>query len=400
VITREGKTKRLRATAIAFASGLVLALSLAPAATADDANASIVGGTATPITELPWLTYIEANEGLSGFACSGSVIAPRVILTAAHCADSLEEGRLTPPRDYGILVGIADHAHVGPAAALEVVETHVFPGFDPGTLHGDAALLVLADPVPIAPLPLAGPGDAALYEGGAGIRLAGWGLTSGRARKPPTALRSASLVVQPGSFCQRKTHDFYPEYSPSQQLCAVDIPDHKSGGCFGDSGGPGIGTRPDGSPVELGIISTGGPECNPKLPNVLTRVDLVSSWAAEWIAAIETGAPPPAVDNSLPLPRMSKESGEVFAIFTLFENFSSALDGAKRIDGSCQRQAATRFKCRIRWLSGHFSYSGAVSPFYLRQRGAVIWHSHFQFKWVDLRCKAARKHCPVHSRHN
>ena len=76
-------------------------------------------------------------------------------------------------------------------------------------------------------------------------------------------------------------------------MCTTDPPDHANGGCFGDSGGPAIAQRADGSPVEIGIVSTGGPDCSTKLPNVFTRADRVSTWASEWIAATESGAPPP-----------------------------------------------------------------------------------------------------------
>jgi secreted trypsin-like serine protease len=377
-----------------IACALIVALFLpASSLAAPGASASIIGGKATPISELPWLAYIEASNGSSGFACTGTVIAPRVILTAGHCADDLEQGGLTPPREYAVVTGVTDIAQVGPAAALEVSETHVFPGFDPGRLTGDAALLILAQPTTAPALPLAGAADAALYAGGASVRLAGWGLTNGRARRAPSALRSATLTVLDDPTCKRKTRNYPQPFSPGEEFCALDQPAHKGSGCHGDSGGPAIAARPDGTPVEIGVISSGGPNCSSKQPNLLTRADLISTWAAEWIGATEAGAPPPLVDNSLPLPRMERQTGEEFALLTLLSKLGDSFLSAKSVNGSCSRHSASAFKCRIQWRTSRFSFAGTVSPFYLRQRGAVVWNSHFQFRRVDLACQRRGQHC-------
>ncbi len=109
--------------------------------------------------------------------------------------------------------------------------------------------------------------------------------------------------------CKARIPRFYKPYSPALQMCTTDPPDHTNGGCFGDSGGPAIAHRADGSPVEIGIVSTGGPSCSTKLPNIFTRVDRVSTWAAEWIAATEPGAPPPALKAQLPAMSRGKRRG-------------------------------------------------------------------------------------------
>jgi trypsin len=397
------KVRRTRLGVTAAACALFAALCLPGGSFASSgASASIIGGKATPISELPWLAYLEASQGAGGFACSGAVIAPRVILTAAHCADSLELGTLTPPREYSVLTGMTDHAHAGPAAALDVSETHVFPGFDPGRLTGDAALLILETPTTAPALPIAGASDAALYAGGTPVRLAGWGLTSNKSSAPPTALRSTTLTVLDTPTCKRKTRKYPQPFSPSMEFCALDQSKHKSSGCHGDSGGPGIATRPDGSPVEIGIISSGGPRCSTKLPNLLTRVDLISSWASEWVAATESGAPGPLVDNRLPLPGMPRQAGEEFALLTLLAKFGANFTSAKSGGGSCRRLSPTSFKCRIHWRTDRFAFAGTVSPFYLRKRGAVVWHSHFRIRRVDLECRRHHRpgqRCPVRTRH-
>ncbi len=382
---------------VAIAGALMVALALPAFAAADgSAQASIVGGHAASIAEFPSLTFIEAHEGKHGFACSGTVVAPRVILTAAHCVEEIEDGTITPAANYAVATGVTDPSEAGIGNVFHIAETHVFPGFDPGILHGDAAILVLSTPTSASPIPMAGAADAGLYSGGATVQLAGWGLTSARANQEPGGLRATSMLVQTPTSCKQKTHSFYAPFSPTAQVCLLAA-SRASGGCFGDSGGPAIGQRADGSPVEIGITSTGGPNCSTKVPNVLTRVDYVSTWVAEWIAAVETGAPPPA--GATKLPAMVKEGAEQFAVLTLLNSFGKRFERAREIAGSCKKASRSRFRCQIVWIAGRDIYAANVSPFYILRQGAVAWDSHFKAEWALLKCIRASKHCAIHRKH-
>lgn len=372
-----------------------------PAAVAarEGATASIIGGRDATIEEFPSLAYIEAHEGQSGFSCTGTVVSPRVVLTAAHCLEDLERGRFTPAGNYAVATGTTSPGKALRENVFRVVETHVFPGFDPGSLRGDAGILVLDRPTAAPPIALAGAADAPLYAGGATAQLAGWGLTRANATGGPGSLRATAMVVQAPSFCKQQTRRYYPPYSVAGQLCTLDVPTRRSGGCFGDSGGPAIGQRADGTPVELGIISTGGPFCSTKLPNVLTRADFVSPWVAEWIAAIEAGAPRPIVDPNTPFPLMTRPVAEAFAVYTLQDAFGRRFERARRVLGNCRRASRSRFRCDVSWRSGRNVYAGVVSPFYVRRQQAVVWKSHFRIEWAALRClRSNAPRCPIHSK--
>lgn len=70
---------------------LVALLSVAPVASADDLRAEIptteiIGGELTEPGEFDGVVALQAGTGL----CSGTVVAPRLILTAAHCLASLD----------------------------------------------------------------------------------------------------------------------------------------------------------------------------------------------------------------------------------------------------------------------------------------------------------------------
>lgn len=376
-----------------------VALALPAAAVAEPgAQASIVGGHAASIAEFPSLTYIEAIEGKHGFACTGTVVAPRVVLTAAHCVEDVEKGTMTPAGDYALATGVTSPEEATPSNIFHVTATHVFPGFDPGILHGDAAILILSTPTSAPAIPLAGPTDASLYSGGASVQLAGWGLTSANAKQPPPGLRATSMLVQTPSFCKQKTSGFYSPYSPAAQVCLL-ASDRASGGCFGDSGGPTIGLRADGTPVEVGITSTGGPSCSTKVPNVQTRVDYVSTWVTQWIAATEAGTPPPPGVGQLPA--MTREGAEQLAVSTLIDAFGPRFEDANEVVGGCHKASRTRFRCEVAWITGANIYAAKVSPFYVKRQEAVAWDSHYKAEWAKLKCiRNQTKHhrCAIHTR--
>jgi secreted trypsin-like serine protease len=365
---------------------LSLAVS-APAAQAagGGAQASIIRGTPASIADFPSLAFIAAeNDDGDGFACTGTVISPRLVLTAAHCVEDLSFGGFTPAPDYLVVTGRSSPGQSGSGEVFEVSATHVFPGFDPGTTHGDAALLVLAAPTAAPAIPLATAADSALYLGGAEVLLAGWGLTSPNARSGPESLRSTSNVVLNPVACKQRTRPYYPPYSTARQMCTTDPPDRANGGCFGDSGGPVIARRADGSPVEIGIVSTGGPRCSTKLPNIFTRADLISAWAAEWVAAIETGAPPPALQPRLP--GMTRESAQGLVGGLLSARFGRLFAAGRGLSGGCRRLGPAKVKCELLWRYGPKVYLATVTVFYVLRQNAVAWDNSYSVRRASIRC--------------
>lgn len=389
-----------RVTGILGGAILALALCLPAFASASNrAHASVIGGAPAAIEQLPSLAYLEGGSGRHAFSCTGAVVAPRVVLTAGHCVEDIETGGFSNPADYRVATGIASPKLAQPENVFDVVATHVFPAFDPGVIHGDAAILILSRPTSAPPLALAGPGEAALYEGGAPVAVAGWGLTLPQNRQTPANLQTGSMVVQKPSSCSSRVRSYYTDFSPAAQLCVLSPPANATGTCFGDSGGPAIGTRADGAPVEVGVISVVGPECTTKTPNVMTRVDYVSPWVTGWIAATEAGAAPPLAAPSLP--SMPEAAAGQFAVYTLFGAFGKRFSAASKLSGKCRRASRSRFRCEIVWIARHTVYAGIVSPFYVLRQQTTTWDSHFLIRWAPVRCVNSDfkgRGCRVHSK--
>jgi secreted trypsin-like serine protease len=274
---------------------LLTALALAGPASAagGGASASIVGGTTALNEEWPWAAFIlAADQKGEGFSCTGTVIAPTLVLTAAHCVEDIITGRKTPVGQYVVVTGSRDIRDPALRQVSRVKRAIAYPAFNRFKVHGDAGLLVLATPTSVPAVALAGPEDAALLAANTPTWIAGWGLSGPlRKLKRTPVLRRAATFVQPRLYCSNHSRAYYPFFNYSSQLCTITPPGFSIGTCHGDSGGPALAFREDGTPVQIGITSLGAADCDTHLPDIFTRIDRIYPWIAEQIAATATGAP-------------------------------------------------------------------------------------------------------------
>lgn len=200
--------------------------------------------------------------------CSGTLIGPRQILTAAHCVDDLKRGRFK--LDSGPAEGMPLHAPI------------IHPGYagvDKGA--ADIAIVFLAAPVEDLAFPeLAGQAPRV----GETLTVVGWGKAS---KNDPVDRRKRSAT--------NKVELLMPHH--------FNLTGFRGGEgitCSGDSGGPSYITR-DGRPQLAGVHSTS--TCDEKLLWLLdvsgasdTRVDVYT----DWISQVAWNPPPPP----LPLLRL------------------------------------------------------------------------------------------------
>jgi secreted trypsin-like serine protease len=394
-----------RTATLLLALALLASLVVAAAAQAANpkASASVIGGHNATIAQYPSLAYIEGVQATAGYACTGTVVAPRVILTAGHCVEDIESSSIVEPTEIAVATGVSNLAKIPRANISAVVQVLAYPNFDPTKLQGDAGLLILAAPVVAPPIALATTADAALYEPGDELTIAGWGIDDRKTGHAPEQLQAASVPVEEAGRCRRGTRRFYPFFDPTHQVCALDIPGFKVTACHGDSGGPAIATRTDGTPVEIGVTSLGDGSCNPSSPAVFTRVDQISTWVQSWINAVELGAPAPqVVVPKSHLPTLTRERAEEISAIGLEEAFGPKFLHAQEPRINCDRKSKARLKCGVTWFQGADDYFGTTTVAYAIRKNVVLAVFHFSVQWVNDQCyfhSGHRASCKVQTKH-
>jgi hypothetical protein len=179
------------------------------AAVAAGSAGAIVNGAADPDGARAAVMLISPRGGI----CTGVIIAPAVILTAAHCAAG----------------GTATKVRFGGADAGPVAQTAPHPGYVPDAIRKrvrsiDLALIRLSRPLPEAArtMPLAGSGPA----NGGTLVAGGYGLTDTGADGTEGSYRSTTMQIN-------------EPYGRSRILVWTRPPaGRRTGICQGDSGGP------------------------------------------------------------------------------------------------------------------------------------------------------------------
>lgn len=171
---------------------------------------AIVGGTTASAGSWGFMAFVlYVGDSGPSFACSGTVIAPKLVLTAGHCAVDEDTGAALAPAGYRVFTGSLDWSNAAGRQLSAVSRVVVFPDYDPSTGAGDAAVLVLSTPTSAASVPLATAADQYLYDGNAPAQIAGWGTTAAGGQVAST-LQWADTTVQSPDYCEQ----LYPLFSP------------------------------------------------------------------------------------------------------------------------------------------------------------------------------------------
>jgi secreted trypsin-like serine protease len=253
----------------------------------DRAHAAIVGGRSARNGQFPWVARIVTHRGKVVDVCTGTIVAPTLVLTAGHCAEDVGTGIPREPSEFEVQTWARFAGRLSPHSAA-VSRVLVYPGFDPGSGVGDAALLELSKATAGPPIRLATEADESPV--GTSAVITGWGRTDGAT--PVTErpfLRWADTVVQSPAWCAGQVRGFFAR----RQLCVMNAPSDNTAGCAGDSGGPLLVKRA-GDTIELGVLDGSAylvrgstvVKCVTTEPTVFARAAVISYWVGEWIERV------------------------------------------------------------------------------------------------------------------
>lgn len=260
------------------------ASAMSPAALSPTARPTIVGGTPITIADSPWQVLVLIGSGNRREQCSGSLISPTTVLTAAHCLSGVD------PATVKVWSGVSTTSSASDAKAIPAAGLVVHPGYDQASLANDIALIQLARPVDLTKdaraigLPVAQ--DIASWPAaGTSAIISGWGATSTNGPSSDPLLRATVQVLSgPGASCGQ----YGPSFNSSMMICG-GLPDGSADTCQGDSGGPFV-VDVAGVPILAGLTSNGVDCASAQFPGLYTRVTAFIPWIQQ-AADVATSAP-------------------------------------------------------------------------------------------------------------
>lgn len=266
-----------------------LACCAAAACTYDGEHAfqrqEIVGGKTAGTKEFPFAVAIDMLPVRFPAECTGALVSPTLVLTAAHCVYGSTRPGISLPSDLRAIVGRRRLSDTSTGSVHAVSEVLVHPRYVDFTLGYDVAFLRLASPSSAKLAEIAspvGPSDRTLWQPTELATTIGYGITIEDdpdpeidwLRKAQSPIVSDVVAAQPS---------WYGESFRPETMVAAGYPEGGEAPCLGDSGGPLLVAGRSHWKV-AGVTSWGEGCARARRPGIYTRISAMR--IHRWVKAV------------------------------------------------------------------------------------------------------------------
>ena len=273
---------------------------------AADPETNVVGGGPVNVSQVPWQVAVAHSKAVSspqdtGYDrqfCGGTLVAPTIVITAAHCVYDFVtpvctalDGFNFPAADFAVFTGrtrlssnegqeinVAEvYYFVDGGGGAPVLEAQSAPGagselYSCEAETWDVAILQLASPSTTGtPIKVAGADEAATWAPGQPALVSGWGDLADGANNYPDDLQAATVAMVSDANCGSAA-SYGSFFQPLTMVCAGLFPQGGIDTCQGDSGGPLVAFLSGGQVRLVGDTSTGSGCAQPNFPGIYGRV--------------------------------------------------------------------------------------------------------------------------------
>jgi trypsin len=254
----------------------------------DGPGTLIVGGLPAANGRYPYM--VNLNGAFGDNYCGGTLIAPTVVLSAAHCMGASE-----------VTIGRFNIATDGSNTydRIPVAQEVRHPFYNSGTMENDIMLIRLTRASSKPTVAINWSGSANVNQM---LTVMGWGTLS-EGGNQPDQIRYVDVPYVSNSACNY-------EYSGgiSDDMMCAGFDQGGKDACQGDSGGPliisgGVASKD----VQVGVVSWGDGCGKPTYPGVYSRIseswtDFLQSQLRSWSVDLTTSPAPAPVPSPGPAP--------------------------------------------------------------------------------------------------